>query len=79
MNESMSLAIPTLLHPELPSGAHPDARPPSPVRINPAVSATASPLHTAGVPPAWAPPPWPTPPTTPDKPPPNAPLLALPP
>ena len=54
MNESMSLAISTLLDPERLSGALGEARAASRVRIKPGVSVSASLVDADGVPAGWA-------------------------
>ena len=54
MNESMSLAISTLLDPERLSGALGEARAASRVRIKPGVSVSASLVNTDGVSAGWA-------------------------
>lgn len=60
MNESMSLAISTLLDPERLSGALGEARAASRVRIKPGVSVSASLVDGDGVPAGWARILWPT-------------------
>lgn len=60
MNESMSLAISTLLDPEHLSGALGEARAASRVRIKPGVSVSASLVNTDGVSAGWARILWPT-------------------